>query len=229
MVSDFLFPQSGKERKNSYFCVLCIICTCVEKDKKMITFGYKSRFNGPIRALTALAVGIVMVVSKTNALNLAVQIIAAFLAASGIVSLAVGYKNRANGTFSLMAVNTVVDILIALVLFMFPGFFANLLVYLIAIALLFFAISQLIALASASRVMVMGVLAFIFPILVLLSGLFLLSNPDFIGSAIGIVAGVALIIYGVSELFSSWKMRKAIDEYEIKYPKDTDNNDVDEQ
>ena len=195
----------------------------------MITFGYKSRFNGPIRALTALAVGIVMVVSKTNALNLAVQIIAAFLAASGIVSLAVGYKNRANGTFPLMAVNTVVDILIALVLFMFPGFFANLLVYLIAIALLFFAIFQLIALASASRVMVMGVLAFIFPILVLLSGLFLLSNPDFIGSAIGIVAGVALIIYGVSELFSSWKMRKAIDEYEIKYPKDTDNNDVDEQ
>ena len=195
----------------------------------MITFGYKSRFNGPIRALTALAVGIVMVVSKTNALNLAVQIIAAFLAASGVVSLAVGYKNRANGTFPLMAVNTVVDILIALVLFMFPGFFANLLVYLIAIALLFFAIFQLIALASASRVMVMGVLAFIFPILVLLSGLFLLSNPDFIGSAIGIVAGVALIIYGVSELFSSWKMRKAIDEYEIKYPKDTDNNDVDEQ
>lgn len=195
----------------------------------MITFGYKSRFNGPIRALTALAVGIVMVVSKTNALNLAVQIIAAFLAASGIVSLAVGYKNRANGTFPLMTVNTVVDILIALVLFMFPGFFANLLVYLIAIALLFFAIFQLIALASASRVMVMGVLAFIFPILVLLSGLFLLSNPDFIGSAIGIVAGVALIIYGVSELFSSWKMRKAIDEYEIKYPKDTDNNDVDEQ
>ena len=195
----------------------------------MITFGYKSRFNGPIRALTALAVGIVMVVSKTNALNLAVQIIAAFLAASGIVSLAVGYKNRANGTFPLMTVNTVVDILIALVLFMFPGLFANLLVYLIAIALLFFAIFQLIALASASRVMVMGVLAFIFPVLVLLSGLFLLSNPDFIGSAIGIVAGVALIIYGVSELFSSWKMRKAIDEYEIKYPKDTDNNDVDEQ
>ena len=194
-----------------------------------MTFGYKSRFNGPIRALTALAVGIVMVVSKTNALNLAVQIIAAFLAASGVVSLAVGYKNRANGTFPLMAVNTVVDILIALVLFMFPGFFANLLVYLIAIALLFFAIFQLIALASASRVMVMGVLAFIFPILVLLSGLFLLSNPDFIGSAIGIVAGVALIIYGVSELFSSWKMRKAIDEYEIKYPKDTDKNDVDEQ
>ena len=96
--------------------------------RDMITFGYNSRFKGPLRALAALAIGIVMVVSKTNALNLAVQIIAAFLIASGIVTLAVGYKNRANGTFSLMAVNTVVDILLALVLFTFPGFFANLLV-----------------------------------------------------------------------------------------------------
>ena len=195
----------------------------------MITFGYKSRFTGPIRALAALAVGVVMVISKTNALNLAVQIIAAFLIASGVVSLAVGYKNRANGTFPLMAVNTVVDILIALVLFMFPGFFANLLVYLIAFALLGFAVFQLLALGSASRVLGMGALAFVLPVLVLLSGLFLIANPSFLGSAVGIVAGVALIIYGVSELLSSWKMRKAIDEYEIKFPKDTDNNDVDEQ
>ena len=176
-----------------------------------------------------MAVGVVMVISKTNALNLAVQIIAAFLIASGVVSLAVGYKNRANGTFPLMAVNTVVDILIALVLFMFPGFFANLLVYLIAFALLGFAVFQLLALGSASRVLGMGALAFVLPVLVLLSGLFLIANPSFLGSAVGIVAGVALIIYGVSELLSSWKMRKAIDEYEIKFPKDTDNNDVDEQ
>ena len=195
----------------------------------MITFGYNSRFTGPIRALTALAIGVVMVVSKANALNLAVQIIAAFLIASGVVSLAVGYKNRANGTFPLMAVNTVVDILLALVLFVFPGFFANLLVYLIAFALICFGIFQLISLGSASRVFGMGAVAFVLPVLVLVSGLFLLSNPSFLGSAVGIVAGVALIIYGASELLSSWKMRKAIDEYEIKFPKDADNNDVDEQ
>ena len=143
--------------------------------------------------------------------------------------MAVGYKNRANGTFSLMAVNTVVDILIALALFMFPDFFANLLVYLIAFILMCFAIFQLLALGSASRVFGMGGFAFFMPVLVLLCGLFLMANPSFLGSAVGIVAGVALIIYGISELLSSWKMRKAIDEYEIKFPKDTDNKDVDEQ
>jgi hypothetical protein len=29
------------------------------------------------------------------------------------------------------------------------------------------------------------------------------------------IAGAAIIVYGASELFSSWKMKKAIDEYEI--------------
>ena len=77
----------------------------------------------------------------------------------------------------------------------------------------------------------------------MLGGVFLMMNPSFLGSAVGIVAGVALIIYGVSELLSSWKMRKAIDEYEIKFPsgkdqkkdnpvhdvKDVDYEKVDEQ
>ena len=184
-----------------------------------------------------------MVVSKANALNIAVQIIAAFLIASGVVSLLVGLKNKQNGAFSLMAVNTVVDIFLGLVLFMFPGFFANILVFFIALALLGFAIFQLAALVSANRVMSVGLGAFALPVLVLIGGVFLLFRPSFLGSALGTVAGVMLIVYGISELFSSWKMRKAIDEYEIKYPskeqpkeekpsdnvKDVDYEKVDEQ
>jgi uncharacterized membrane protein HdeD (DUF308 family) len=52
------------------------------------------------------------------------------------------------------------------------------------------------------------------------AGAFLIARPAFLGEAIGICAGVALILYGVSELLSSWRMRKAIDESE---------NEVDEQ
>lgn len=194
----------------------------------MITFGYKSRFNGPLRALTAIAIGVVMVVSKTDALSLAVRIIAAFLVASGLVSLIVGYRNRENGTFALMGTNAAVDIFLGLMLFLFPGFFAGLLVYLIAFALLGFGIFQLVTLSSANRVMKVGAMAFILPALVLFCGMFLLVNPSFIGEAIGIVAGAALIVYGVSELLSSWKMKKAIDEYEIKYPGKTEAKQADE-
>ena len=57
--------------------------------------------------------------------------------------------------------------------------------------------------------------AFILPVVVVIAGGFLVAKPAFVGETIGIIAGVALIVYGASELFSTWKMRKAIDEYEI--------------
>ncbi len=195
----------------------------------MITFGYKGKFKGLLRALTAIAIGLVMVWSKANALNIAVQIIAAFLVASGIVSMAVGYRNRQDGTFALMGVNTIVDIFLGLMLFLFPGFFAGLLVYLIAFALIGFGLFQIIALGSANGVFRMGALAFILPVIVIILGMFLLIKPSFIGETIGVVAGVALMIYGISELLSSWKMKKAIDEYEIKFPAQERKPKVEEQ
>ena len=199
----------------------------------MITFGYKNRFNGPLRALTAIAIGIVMVMSKTNALELVVRIIAAFLLASGIVSLFVGYRNRNNGAMSLMGFNAAVDIILGIMLFIFPGFVAGLLIYLIAFVLIGFGLFQVIGLLSANRVMKVGLWSFIMPVLVLAAGIFLMARPAFVGEAIGVVAGAALIVYGVSELLSSWKMRKAIDEYEIHQDmtavKDVEYEKVEEQ
>ena len=209
----------------------------------MITFGYKNKFNGLLRAFTAIAIGVVMVISRTNALELAVRIIAAFLLASGLVSLFMGYKNRQNGTMGLMGFNGGVDILLGVLLFLFPGFVAGLMIYILGFALLCFGIFQLVALVSANRVMRVGGGSFVLPVIVTLAGGFLILKPSFIGEAIGVIAGAALIVYGVSELLSSWKMKKAIDEYEIRYPgeksapktedepqvKDVDYEKVDEQ
>ena len=101
----------------------------------MITFGYKNRFNGPIRALTAIAIGLVMVISKANALNIAVRVIAAFLIASGVVSMLVGYKNRSEGTMGLMGFNAAVDVFLGCVLFIWPGAVSGLLIFIIGAAL----------------------------------------------------------------------------------------------
>lgn len=181
----------------------------------MITFGYKNKFNGPIRALTAIAIGIVMVMSRTNALELAVRIIAVFLLASGVVSMIVGYRHRSSGAMGLMGFNGVVDIVLGVMLFMFPGFVSGLLIYVIAFVLVGFGLFQIVGLISLNRVMGMGLWSFVMPLLVLSAGLFLIARPAFVGEAIGVVAGASLIVYGVSELLSSWKMRKAINEYEI--------------
>lgn len=181
----------------------------------MITFGYKNRLNGPLRAAVAIAIGVVMVASKANALELAVQIIAAFLVASGLVSFIYGYMKRKDGAMSLMSFNAVVDLVLGVLIFLFPGVVANLIIYIVGFILLGFGIFQIIALISANRVLGVGIGSFILPALVTLAGGFLVARPSFVGEAIGIFAGAALIIFGVSELLSSWKMRKAMDEYEI--------------
>ncbi len=180
----------------------------------MFTFGYKSRVNGPLRALLALAVGVMMVMNPDEALTTVVKIIAAFMLASGLVSLVVGLKDRRNGALPLMSFNAVVDVLIGLVLFMFPGGVARFIIYLIGFALLIFGVVQLIALASARRIMNMGFGVFILPALVTVIGGVIVFNP-FAPSVMVMIAGASLIVYGASELLSSWKMKKAIDEYEI--------------
>ena len=179
----------------------------------MITFGYKNKFSGLLRAIVAIAIGIIMIVSKTDAMVLIVRIIASFVFASGLVSLLVGYKNRRDGRMPLMGVNGIVDLVISGLAFAFAPVVAGLVVYIIGFILLGFGLFQLITIGSASRVMRMGVFAFVMPVLVFLAGAFLLARPAFLGTAVGTVAGVALIIYGVSVLVSSLKMRQAIDQY----------------
>lgn len=181
----------------------------------MITFGYKNKFNGPLRALVALAVGAIMVVSPSEAMRTVVKVIAAFLLASGLVSLFLGLKDKQNGALPLMSFNALVDVALGLVLFMFPGFVAKFIIYLIGLVLFGFGLIQLFGLFSARKVVPMGVGAFVLPGIVTFAGAFMLFNP-FAESAMSIIAGIALVIYGASELYSSWKMKKAIDEYEIR-------------
>lgn len=194
----------------------------------MFTFGYKSKVNGPLRSLIALVIGLMMVVNPDEALTTVVKIIAAFLLASGLVSLVVGLKDKKNGSLPLMSFNAIVDVLLGLFLFMFSGFVARFIIYLIGFVLLAFGAVQLIALFSARRAVGMGSGAFILPAIVTLVGGFILFNP-FAESVMVMIAGAAMIVYGASELLSSWKMKKAIDEYEIhqapktEKPSETEN------
>jgi uncharacterized membrane protein HdeD (DUF308 family) len=196
---------------------------------KMFTFGYSNRLNGPVRALVAIAAGIIMMVYNEQAMNLVVKIIAALLFASGIVSLAVGLKRKNDSTSRLMNFNAVVDIVIAALLFMFNGFVANLVIYLIGFALILFGLFQIFALVAASRVTGFGFWLFLMPALVTGAGVFLLFTPEFAKSSISLIAGISLLVYGVSELLSSWKMKKAIDRYEVDKVRDVDYEKVDEQ
>ena len=82
----------------------------------MITLGFRNKFGGWLRSITAIVLGIIMVSRPETSLILAVKVLAAFLIASGIVSLVYGIINRQRGALGLMVTNAIVDIAIGVLL-----------------------------------------------------------------------------------------------------------------
>ena len=184
----------------------------------MFTFGYKSKISSILRACSSIAIGLVMFISD-NATVTVVKVIAAFLFAAGLVSFTYGLVHKKEGALGLLSTNALVDIAIGLLLFFFPGAIANFIVYLIAIALIIFGLLQILVLVSSMALVGMGFFAFLLPALAVTGGIILLFNP-FSMKIMSIVAGVCLVIYGVSELLSTFKVEEAKKEYEIKFAPD---------
>lgn len=181
----------------------------------MIKFGYRNRLSAPLRAVVFILVGILMIVFRTDAMELLVKIIAAFMLAAGVVSFLVGYRQRKDGTMPLSTFNGVTDIVIALLLFLFAGAVSKFLSYLVAFALLGFGFFQITALLSARSQVKAGFGAYVIPILVTLTGLFILLYPTVIGKSIGLVAGISLVLAGASELYSAYKFRNIIESEDL--------------
>lgn len=181
----------------------------------MITFGYNNKFSSILRSLAAIAIGLVMVCA-TDATTTVVQIIAAFLFAAGIVSFAYGFAHRKSGTFGLMTVNAVVDIVIGLILFLWPPFVAGVIVTIIGIVILAFGVIQILALAGTMSLLGSGGLNILLAFLAVAGGIVLIFNP-FSERVMSVLAGVFLIYYGITDLISMRRVSKAKKEYEIHF------------
>jgi uncharacterized membrane protein HdeD (DUF308 family) len=178
----------------------------------MITFGYNSRFSSPLRALVFVALGILMLVAKADAMELVVKIFAAFILAAGIVSIFVGFRQKKEGTMPLSFFNALTNVVIAALLFMFSGFVAKFVSYLLGFVLFGFGMFQLSVLMSMRKNVQVSIAAYILPVLVTLAGVVIFFYPEFFGQSLGLIAGIALIVYGASDLISAFKMKSAKDD-----------------
>jgi len=181
----------------------------------MITFGYKSKFSAFLRAGSAIGIGLVMLFA-TDATITVVKIIASLLFAAGLISLIYGLLHKEDSSMPLMIANAVVDVVLGIVLFLFPAKVSAFIVYLIGFCLLAFGALQLIVLISAMSLIGGGFMALAMSILAIIGGIVLIYNPFSI-KVMSILAGIMLIIYGVAEILSMWRVDKAVDVYEIKF------------
>lgn len=181
----------------------------------MITFGYNSRFSSPIRALLFVAMGVLMIVAKADAMQMVVKIFAAFILAAGVVSVFVGFKQKKEGTMPLSFFNALINIVIAGLLFVFAPFVSKFVSYLLGFALFGFGIFQLSVLLSMRKSVKISFVAYLLPVLVTIAGLLIFFYPGFFGKSLGLIAGIALIVYGASDLISAFKMKGAKDSEEV--------------
>ena len=178
----------------------------------MITFGYKNKFSSILRALSAIAIGLVMLFGS-DATVTAVKVIAAFLVLAGLVSAVYGWIRRKKTPATLPYVNAVIDIVLGLVLFIAPKAVADIIVVLVGIAVVILGVLQLVVLAGAKSFVGMGFMTFLLAGIAVLLGVLLIWSP-FGNRVMSIFAGSALVVYGVSELIGAWKINQAINAYE---------------
>ena len=181
----------------------------------MFTLGYKTKFDSITRAVAAIGIGLVMIFGS-NAPTMVVKIIAILLMAAGVASLVYGFiKSKEQGMSQLLIVNAGLDIILGLLLFFNPQWIAGFIVYLIGLCLILFGALQLIVLAGAMSLLGAGFSSLILSACAIVGGAFLLFNP-FTVNVMSIIAGCFLVLYGVSELISTWKLVSARKEYEIR-------------
>ncbi len=117
----------------------------------MITLGFNNKFSGWIRTFIALIIGFLMVTKPGASLEIIVKVLASFLIASAVITIIYGYINRARGALTLMAINACICFVVGVILFIFPRFVADIILFLIGIALIVSGIWEIIVLATAHK------------------------------------------------------------------------------
>lgn len=174
----------------------------------MITFGYKTKFSSLVRAVGAIGIGLVLIFGN-NAPTLVVKLIAILLVVAGVVSLVYGVKkNKEQGMYQLLVINACLDIILGLLLYFNPQWIAGIIIYLIGIVLILFGALQLLALSGTLSMLGTGFSSLILSVCAIVGGAFLLFNPLSI-KVMSVIAGLFMVLYGVSEIVSTYRIGKA--------------------
>ncbi len=195
----------------------------------MITFGFKNKFGGWLRTLIALVIGILIICfyKRANLLEIIVKIFASLIMAAGVVTLIMGLVNRKKeGISGVLLTNAVIDVAAGIVLFVFARPVAHIMVVLLGIAVIVFALWEIIAMASAFKVANISLWSFILPVISVLVGVAIILFYRKFEEAITLVTGIALIIYAISEGYATITMNRAI---RIKAEVDAENEKLEKE
>lgn len=170
-----------------------------------------------MRAICALVIGLVLVMFPDRASDYFVITIGVVFLVPSLVSI-IGYFARDIREMSAaeeelktrrrFPIEGVGSLLFGLWLIVMPGFFADLLTFVLGFILLMGGVQQIASLSAARRWMPVPGGFYVVPVLILAAGLFALFNPTGVRSTAFIIIGVSSLVYAASELLNWFKFTR---------------------
>ena len=154
-----------------------------------------------LRTICALVIGLVLVMFPDQAGDYFVITIGVIFLVPSLISI-IGYYAQAAEVRRRFPVEGVGSLLFGLWLIIMPGFFADLLTFVMG------GVQQIASLSAARRWTPVPGGFYVVPVLILLAGLIALFNPTGVRSTAFIIIGITSLVYAVSELINWFKFSR---------------------
>ena len=155
--------------------------------------------NSFLRAICALIIGLILVMFPNEAGDYLVITVGVMFMIPSLLRI-IGYFTMSAAERKRLPIEGVGSFLFGLWLVIMPGFFADLLTFVLGFILVLGGIQQISSLSVARRWMSVHAGFYIIPVLILLAGLVAVVNPTGVRSTAFIVIGITSLVYAVSEL-----------------------------
>lgn len=160
-----------------------------------------------LRAICALVIGLVLVMFPDQAGDYFVITIGIIFLVPSLISI-IGYFAQNAEMRRRFPIEGVGSLLFGLWLIVMPGFFADLLTFVLGFILVMGGVQQIASLSAARRWMPVPGGFYVVPALILVAGLIALFNPTGVRSTAFIIIGISSLVYAASELLNWFKFTR---------------------
>ena len=163
--------------------------------------------NSFLRTICALIIGLVLVMFPNEAGDYFVITIGVVFLIPALLSI-IGYFAMSAEERRRLPIEGIGSLLFGLWLIIMPGFFADLLTFVLGFILVMGGVQQIASLSAARRWMPVPGGFYVVPVLILLAGLVALFNPTGVRSTAFIIIGISSLVYAASELLNWFKFTR---------------------
>lgn len=160
-----------------------------------------------LRIICALVIGLVLVMFPDQASDYFVITIGVIFLVPSLISI-IGYYAQGSEVRRRFPIEGIGSLLFGLWLVIMPGFFADLLTFVLGFILVMGGVQQIASLVAARKWILVPGGFYVVPVLILIAGLIALFNPTGVRSTAFIIIGVTSLVYAVSELINWFKFTR---------------------